>query len=94
MSPPKHTTGHVDANLDKGKAPGTAKDIEEHVANYSEATMTITARALNTRDFLLSTSVLLSKVSLLLSKASLLLSKLVLLLISVLLPNQYNYMQL
>jgi hypothetical protein len=50
MSPPNYTTGHVSANIDKGKAPETAKTIEEHVAKYGESTMTTTAGALNTRD--------------------------------------------
>jgi hypothetical protein len=50
MSPPNFTTGHVNANLDKGKGPETAKNIEEHVAKYGPATMTTTAGALNTKD--------------------------------------------
>jgi hypothetical protein len=42
-------TGYINRN--RGKLPPeTAKNIEEHVAKYGEATMTTTARALNTRD--------------------------------------------
>lgn len=50
MSPVNSETGHVNANIDKGKAPETAKNIEEHVAKYGEATMTTTAGDLNTLD--------------------------------------------
>lgn len=49
MSSPKKTADHIDANLDKGRAPETARNIEDHVANYGQATMTTTSGALNTR---------------------------------------------